>query len=189
MSSRDRRALRLGAFVSLPLLLWSLAVKPYRAALAGTRAEIERERSLLERELTLLAHAPRMPQDLREARRASASSEQRLFVGNDVIEATSSLSSHVGRALRTAGLVVQQVESRDAAEERNGLRQISIDVRSEGSLAGVLRALRSLESGGRLVRVTRISVEKSLASAPGTAELLVLSATVRGYAVVGGVGQ
>jgi hypothetical protein len=181
IDSRDRRALKLGMLVVAPALLWALGVRPYRAALLETRARVEQERALLERELALLAQVPHMPARIREAQRVGDASEARLFAATDVIEATSGLSSHVGRALRAANVVVHQVESRDAGEERNGVREVAIDVRAEGSLDGVLHALRALESGGRLLRISRIGVEKSLGSSAG-AETLVLTATVRGYA-------
>lgn len=190
MSARDRRALGLGALIALPALAWGLAVKPYRSALVDVHARVEQERSLLEREIALLAQAPRMPAEIRKARRASTLAGQRLFTGNDVIEATSALSSYVGHALRTANVVVQQVESRDAGEARNGLREIAIDIRAEGSLDGVLRALRAMESGPRLLRVSRIGIERSMAApAQGAAESLVVGATVRGYALVDGGGE
>lgn len=189
LSPRDRKAVILGALVTLPALLWGFGIRPYRAALADVQTRVEQERSLLERELALLAQAPRMPAEIQRARRAAALAEQRLFSSSDVIEATSALSSHVGRALRAANVVVQQVESRDAGEARHGLREIAIDIRAEGSLDGVLRALRAMESGTRLLRVSRIGIERSLATpAPGAAESLVLSATVRGYALVDGGG-
>ena len=187
LGARDRRALALGAMIALPAIGYRVVVKPYVGALRDAREAVAQERSLLQRELTLLAHAHRMPREIELARLASASADRRLFAGDDGIEATSALSSYVGGALRSSNVTVQQVESRDAEPLSAGISEIALDVRAEGTLGGVLRALRGLESGPRLLRVTRVSVERSLASpAPGGAETLVIAATVRGYARIGG---
>jgi type II secretory pathway component PulM len=183
LSARDRRALLWGALIAAPVLINVVAVRPYVAALSGTHEAVARERGLLQRELTLLAHAPELPAEIAKARRESAGARARLFAGYDAIEATSALSSYVGNALRGASVNVSQVESRDAASAAAGLREVSIDVRAEGSLDGVLRGLRALESGGRLLRITRVSVERS--QAIGGGESLALAVTVRGYARIG----
>jgi hypothetical protein len=183
LTARDRRALLLGALIAAPLLAHAWALKPYLAALDDTRAAVERERALLQRELSLLARASQLPREMATLQQTATIANGRLFIGADAIESTSALSSYVGGALRGANVVVQQVESRDAGEASNGLQEIAIDVRAEGSLAGVLQALRTLESGARLVRITRVSVERSVAPlASGAPESLVLAATVRGYA-------
>lgn len=183
LTARDRRALLLGALVAAPLLAHAWALKPYLAALDDTRAAVERERALLQRELSVLTEAPRLPREMATMQQTAAIANRRLFTGADAIESTSALSSYVASALRGANVAVQQVESRDAGEASNGLQEIAIDVRAEGSLAGVLQALRTLESGARLVRITRVSVERSVAPlASGAQEALVLAATVRGYA-------
>jgi type II secretory pathway component PulM len=187
MNPRDRRALMLGALIAAPVLAYRAAVKPYLAALSDVREAVASERALLQREVTLLARAPKLPREIQSARLASSAADKRLFAGSDGIEATSALSSYVGNALRSSNVTVQQVESRDTEAAGAGLTEIALDVRAEGSLGAVLRALRGLESGPRLVRVTRVSVERSLASpAPGAAESLVIAATVRGYARLGG---
>jgi hypothetical protein len=183
LTARDRRALLLGALVAAPLLAHAWVLKPYLAALDNTRAAVEQERALLQRELSLLAGAPQLPREMATMRQTATVANRRLFTGADAIEATSALSSYVGGALRGANVAVQQVESRDAGEASNGLQEIAIDVRAEGSLAGMLQALRALESGARLLRITRVSVERPVAPlASSAAESLVLAATIRGYA-------
>ncbi len=181
LSVRDRRALLIGAIMAAPALINAIAVRPYREALSRTREAVGRERDLLQRELTLLAHAPELPAEIAKSRTQSQRALARIFAGDDVIEATSALSSYVGNTLRDARLSVDQMESRDATDAAAGLREVSIDLRAEGSLEGVLRGLRALESGGRLVRVTRLSVERSAPFSDGP-EALILSATVRGFA-------
>ena len=57
LASRDRRAVLLGLAVTLPVLLFVGAVKPYFAALNETRDRIAAERRLLESELDLRAGA------------------------------------------------------------------------------------------------------------------------------------
>lgn len=181
VGARDARALLLGAIITVPVLAHQVAVKPYLAALRETRDVVAQERALLERELTLLWYLPRTAEDIRTVGAAAYATHHRLFAGNDPIEATSALSAYAGGVARDADLAVQQVDSRDATELATGLREIVIDIRAEGTLEEVLRALRGLEAGPRLVRVTRVSVERAGTLIPGS-EPLRVTATVRGYA-------
>lgn len=184
VGARDARALLLGAIITVPVLAHQVAVKPYLAAFRETREIVAQERALLERELTLLWYMPRTVEDIRTAGAAADATHHRLFAGNDAIEATSALSAYAGGVVRSANLAVQQVDSRDATEIATGLREVAIDIRAEGTLEEVLHALRGLEAGPRLVRVTRVSVERAVASTAG-AERLRVTATVRGYARIG----
>lgn len=182
LAPRDRRAILLGAIAALFAAANALVVRPFTSAYGEARDGVAQERELLSRELSLLASRRRITVELAETRSQLLAADSRLFRGGDVIEATSALSSYVGSAARQSGLVVQQVESHDATDAAAGLHELTIDVRAEGNLAGILHTLSSLESGPRLVRVTQVSIERSLATVQsGTFGSLVFSATVRGY--------
>lgn len=185
MSPRDRRALLYGAMLAVPLIGYKGIVQPFLAKLTEVRGAVTRERSLLERELALLGRAPDLPREIAFARDAEEMARKRLFVAEDPIEATSAMSSYVGGALRAGNVTVQQIESGQDSVVAPGLREITLSLRAEGHLVGVLSALGALESGPRLLRVTRLGIERSLATpAPGTPESVVISATVRGYAEI-----
>src|SRR5262245_43673936 len=69
LSSRDRRALRIGLLLVVPALAYVGVVKPYRAALIETRNRVAAERQLLERELALIATKKQLPLSLANKRR------------------------------------------------------------------------------------------------------------------------
>lgn len=186
LNPRDRRALIIGAILALPAIGYKALIRPFAGAINDARAAVARERSLLERELALLARAPDLPREIAFARDAEGMARRRLFIAEDPIEAASEMSTYVGGALRAGSVTVQQIESGDDKEIGSGLREISLSLRAEGPLDGVLQALGALESGPRLLRVTRVSIERSLATpGPGGTESVVIAATVRGYAEIG----
>ena len=179
---RDRRALIVGAVAAVPALAWSFAVKPYIAGLRAERDALEVQRGLLARELGAIAAAPRTPAELARSRASLATERKRLFSG-DGITAASGLATYVKGAVEESSLVLQQLESHDnAAPSAAGIRTITLEMRVEGDLRGILDMLSTLESGERLVRVSRIGIERSAASAANGAEALTLSATVQGFA-------
>lgn len=178
---RDRRALLLGSVLAIPVLLWSLAVKPYVAALGADRDELASQRDLLARELGAVAAAPRTPAQIANARSALDQERERLFAG-DAIAATSAFTNYIKEATDDAGLSLEQLDAREGAPLESGLRDLTLELRAEGDLRGILDALTALESGDRLVRIARLAIEPGPAGPNHGAEALVVSATVHGYA-------
>ncbi|MEJ2218701.1 MAG: hypothetical protein P8099_19100, partial [Gemmatimonadota bacterium] len=58
LSTRDRRAIRLGLVVLLPAFVLGLGVRPYASAWMRARDRLESERALLGRERALVDAAP-----------------------------------------------------------------------------------------------------------------------------------
>lgn len=185
LSSRDRRALRLGALLVAPVLAWNMAAKPYIAALRSTREDVRVQRDLLARELDLLAAARRYPSALTHAEQSLASAASRMFTGPDDVSATAALAHYVSDQARKARVVVQQVETRNSEQIGHGLAGLDMSLRAEGDVEGIVTLLRRLESGSKLVRVEQITVERGPTRADAgspEAEALSIAATIRGYA-------
>jgi len=183
LTARDRRALRWCAAVVLPALLYSFGVKPYVAALARAEQQLASERELLARELALLAQAPHVPGATSEARRLAAAAAPRFFAGGDSYAATAALATYAQGAAEESNVAVRQAEPGEPTTRPDGLVELTLELRAEGDLEGVLGFLRALEGGDRLVRVARIVIERpSHAGAEqGGAEALTLGVALQGY--------
>src|SRR5687767_4884800 len=92
MSDRDRRAIRLGALLLVPGLLYVAAVKPYFAALSDTRDRVETERRLLDREMALLQEKAALPAALSSAKRDAQRARNRLVTASNVTMAETELT-------------------------------------------------------------------------------------------------
>lgn len=191
LSTRDRRALRLGMLLLAPALVWGLLVRPYIGALSETRARLDDERALLARERRLVNDASTFPERRRRASTALGATWTRVVRGADTISIAASLTGYVSTEAEGAGLLVEQVESRGADSlqsarlARGGLVASTVELRARGDLERVLHFLAAMESGETYVRVDRLRLVKT--PAPGDAtdqETLTLTATVSGIARV-----
>ena len=191
LAPRDRRAVLAGAWVLLPVLIAMLVVRPWAIAAYDGRASTTRERELLLRERTLLAETPGDAARLRLASRALADDAPRLFAGAEAVTASAELARYVTTQAMASGLAVRQADTQtmlaeDARTEPTARADSSADVlrvaiRASGAVGAVVRFLRLMEEGPRIVRVERIGVSRGLA---GTSEAgtLVLTATITGLA-------
>jgi hypothetical protein len=186
LRDRDRRALRIGAFVAVPLLVVNLAVRPYLRTLAELRERTEAQRELLARELALLARAGEYPRELGRSQGALDALAPRLFAGADEISRTGSLAYYVGERATRNRVLVQRVETRPGEPTGDGLVALRVEVQAMSDLEGILGFLHALESGTKLVRIERLSIGTAarLGSASGASgeEVLSFIATVTGYA-------
>jgi type II secretory pathway component PulM len=189
LSSRDTRALRIGALALTPVLAYMLLVRPYAHALDEARSRLSTERELLARERRLVSDAPEYPGRRRRASRALGTMWTRIVRGADTLSVSASLTSYVSDAAEGAGLLVEQVESRTADSTRmaslarGGLVASTVELHAQGDLERVMRFLAEMESGETFVRVDRVHVARAPTTrdAPGQ-ETLTLSATVTGIA-------
>lgn len=182
LSPRDRRALRMGAVLAGPALVYALAVRPYLASLGSARSILSAQRDLLARERALVA-APLIPKQAVAVREAVAHSRERLYAEPDPIAATAALSREVAQAFDDAGIALQHTEAREPVKQPDGMRELTIDLRAEGDFEGILYMLSLLEAGDHLIRVSRFGIERG-PTQPGDkneAEALAIVATVHGY--------
>ncbi|HEX2202758.1 MAG TPA: type II secretion system protein GspM [Longimicrobium sp.] len=180
MSPRDRRALVLGGAVLVPALLFALVVRPLAGSLGEVRERTRMERELLAREMGLLRQAGEFPARLDSARAALRAEAPRLFRGVDGLAAASALENYVGEKAEASRVLVRRSESREGGAEGSGLLSLQVDLQGEGDLQALLTLLRGLDTGTRLVRVDRLSVERREAAGPETAPLS-FTLTVVGY--------
>ena len=189
LAPRDRRAVLAGTWVLLPLLIATLALRPWAMAAFEGRANLTRERELLLRERALLGEAPGDSARLRLASQALADDAPRLFAGAEAVTASAELARYVTTQAVVSGLVVRQAETQTvledgartdpAARADSSAELLRVAIRASGDAGAVVRFLRLMEDGPRLVRVERIGVSRGLA---GTSEAgtLTLTATLAG---------
>lgn len=180
LASRDRRALAIGGAALAMLICFAFVVRPSVRGLKADRGQLAERRELLERERTLLASAPQLPAIEREARKALALETPRLFVG-DSVAATAELNTYVSQVAAASGLRLLNVDGRPASVD-GGLVQVGVDVRGEGTWRQILAYVRALESSTRLVRASRVRLDRGARGGPLGGEMITLSATLIGYA-------
>ena len=191
ISPSERRTILIGMVLVLPALLWIYGVRPYREALVEARAEVAMQRDLLARELALLEDAERYPAAYRTADSALLRAAPRLFDESDDVLATARLTSYVAGQALGSRVLLQEAESRPAQRSRDGIRRLQVEIRAESDTEGMLRFLNSLERGAKLVVVDEISLEReerSLARGRPPVGILVLRATLSGFALVDSTG-
>lgn len=196
LAPRDRRALRIGGWIVLPVLFATLVVRPLGSAWLDRREALDQDRALLARELRLVADAPRDLELLRAERRALDASASRLFGGAEAVSASAELARYVAREASGSKLDLEQAETEtmldSAAQLPNGGpaapatatdQPLRVSIRARGDIEGIVAFLRALEEGDRLVRVERIAISAPEEN-PEDGSLL-LTATVTGLARLG----
>lgn len=185
LGRRDRRALTLGALMVVPAVVFQLGVKPYLHALADVRSRVIREQDLLAREQTLLAEVKSYPVRLERAEGTLLREAPRLFAGPDLVAASAALSSYVTGKAAASRVFVQRSETGSPSAEE-GVAQLAIDLHAVGDLEGILSFLQALESGPKLVTVSRLLIGKAERLNPTESrdeEVLSVTASVGGYAL------
>jgi hypothetical protein len=184
MTSRDRRAIVLGAAILLPSLFFVWGVKPYVAALTDARQQLSVERETVARERAAIAAAHRNPQLRQKADSAMRAMTPRLFEGRDDVMASAELASYLGDVARSNRVWLQDAATRPAVQSPGGVRSLRVEMRAESDLRGVLAMLHALETGKKLVRIERLDISRvtKAVSEDGT-ETLSVSATVVGFAI------
>ena len=190
---RDERALRMGAWILAPALLFVLVVRPLTNALVDSRAALASERSLLGRELRLVTDAPRDRQLLRAAERAMSAAGPRLFGGAEAVSASAELARYVAAQATRSGLALEQTETETVLDSSGsaavpddgsvaaaaGPRELRVSIRAHGEVEAVTAFLQAIENGPRLVRVEQLAI--SVADTT-TDSSLSISATLSGLA-------
>jgi hypothetical protein len=183
MAAKDRRAIILGAVVVLPALIFIYGVRPYQAAMAATRDELETARLALSREKAVVAARPTAPGGQQSADSALMMVKPRLFEGRDDAIASAQLAAYLGSVARRSRVLMQDANTRPSASSSEGIRTLRVEVRAESDIQGVATFLHNLESGQKLVRVDRLEISR----VPGLEErngyeTLSIAATIAGFA-------
>ena len=184
LSPRDRRALTLGALLGVPVLLFSLVLRPALASHADTRESLRVQRALLAEELALAAHARRYPALLGEARASLRDEAPRLFASRGGAGPAAALEEYVADRAEQSRVRLEQSQGREEGDAAEGVAALGVEIQGTGDLAAVLGFLRALDTGPRLVRVERLALERrSAAGDPAAATVLTFSASLRGFSL------
>jgi hypothetical protein len=184
-NQRDRRALLILGGALLIGAFFRFGVKPYRAALADTRARIVIGRDSLSKELGFLEKAELYPGAYRAAESALVAHSSRLFEQQDPTMATAELGALVSSAAHGNHVYLRESLTQPSTTSPEGVRTLQITVGLEGDFEGLLGFLRQLEGGQRLVRIDGLNVQMGEAGPDlraGT-EALDITATIRGYSL------
>ena len=184
LSPRDRRALTLGAVLGLPVLLFTLVVRPAIASYGETREQTRVQRALLADELALAQQIRRYPVLVREAQASLRREAPRLFANAGGGGPAAAFEEYVADRAETSRVRLEQSQGREEGDAAEGVLALGVEVQGTGDLAGILGFLRSLDTGPRLVRVERLALERraTYADAPGAAALS-FSASLRAYSL------
>jgi hypothetical protein len=165
LSDRDRRALLMGAVVTIPVLLWVGAVRPYRSTLSEVRERITAERSLLAREQALIASAIDMPDQLRAAAAGAERALRRLVDAPNAAAAEAEVTDYLESSASKSRVLLEEIRGvAPGRHESNpeGLQPIRLAVSGESDLNGVANLLRRIEEGTMLLRVSELSIEPTV---------------------------
>lgn len=185
LAARDRRAIKIGALVLLPAIVYVWGIAPLARGLGDLRSRADTEADALRRERTLLADAARYPALTARAESVLMREAPRLFQGTDPLAASAGLANYVGAHAARSRVFVQHSETRTAELAGEGVATLQVELRAVGDLHGLLGFLQALESGPKLVRVERLAIERSerIAGGDRDEEVLTVAATVSGFAL------
>jgi hypothetical protein len=183
MTSRDRRALLLGAVILLPGLLYIWAVRPYLAAVDDASQTVAAQRDALAREQAAVASERQNPRFHLVADSAMQVLRPRLFEGRDDVMASALLASYVGDVAEKARVWLQDATTRPSAAGKDGVRTLQVELRAQSDLRGAMRFLQALQRGPKLVRIDRLDVIRAPGSADDPMETLTITATLSGFAL------
>jgi hypothetical protein len=184
VTSRDRRAVFLGAAILLPALLFIWGVRPFLSAVRENRDLLASERATLSRELAAIEAARTNPDLHRVADSAMRAVAPRLFEGRDSVMATAELGSYLGDIAARHDVWLQNAVTRPSVAENGGVRRLRVEIRAESDLQGVLSFITALERGEKLLRVERLDISRVLAVGSDEGiEPVTIAATIVGFAL------
>ena len=184
LSPRDRRALTLGTALGMPVLLFSLVLRPAFVSYSETRERTRVQRALLADELALAHQARRYPAILREAEASLHGEAPRLFTNQGGGGPAAAFEEYVADRAELSRVRLEQSQGREEGDAAEGVLGLNVEVQGTGDLAAILGFLRTLDTGPKLVRVERLAIERraGYADAPGGTPLS-FSATLSGFSM------
>ncbi|MEO7363123.1 MAG: hypothetical protein ABI120_22510 [Gemmatimonadaceae bacterium] len=182
MKERERKVVIWGALIAIPALLFTFAFKPLRATLVDKREQLEFERDALARERAAIAAAKRSPALQHIADSLMQTTSTRLFSSSDDVMASAELGTYIRELAERNHFLLTTATTGAVPKAKGVVRTLSDDIRGESDLQGVLEFLHALESGPRLVRVSRIDISRPTRDADDI-ETVLFAATITGYAL------
>jgi hypothetical protein len=184
LSAGERRTIVRSIAVLVPVAVWFLGVRPYRAALTEARDRLAVEQDALARERGAVATARRNPELQHLTDSVLHAIEPRLFEGRDDVVTSSELAAYLGDAAFDHHVWMQDATTKPVTTTSTGVRILHVEVRAESDFQGILSFLQALEHGDKYVRIERFDLARGVGSAGNeNGETLLLSATIAGYAL------
>lgn len=154
----------------LPALLWTLAVRPYRAAVAEARERVVAERDLLERELALLASRSELEAALGKATEEAARVEGRVLRAPSLVLAEGELTRLLEEYALRSRVLLEEIRSGELGRGEApppGLAVVRLHLKGESDLQGVLSFLDEVEKSPLLLRIRGLALEPQTARPEG----------------------
>lgn len=167
LGSRDRRALRIGLFFTVPLMLAIFVIRPLYSAHSDLREALARERALLGREVATLAAAAELRKALRQRGAAFGTARAATLEGPGPV-AGAALSRRLVHVAEDAGLRVGSAQSRDVPEGGEPPGLAHVDMVATGDWRSVTDFMRALAEQPKYLRVSSFSLSRS-GTMPGEA--------------------
>ena len=104
ITPRDRRAFRVGALLTAPVLVHTLLVKPYLSSVRSVSEKLQAQRAILAREEEVVANLPTIKAEGVAATAAMRSAAFRTYQMTDTVAAVVVLGHDVADAFNGAGL-------------------------------------------------------------------------------------
>jgi hypothetical protein len=158
LKARDRRALVLALVVLAPFAGFRFGVAPWLQRVSELRSVLESERDLLSRERGALQETELFPERAGDLGAALGTLDPWLLPGPGPMAASGSLTRYVTDLGQGAAILIQEAESRDGEERGGSLQTVSLSIRAQGDLEGLVRFLHALENGPSLVRVDELTL-------------------------------
>jgi hypothetical protein len=160
LTPRDRRVLRLLAFVILPVFAVAYGARPLWRAWSAEREDLLQQSALLQRERAAVGEAGTLDSALTHRRALLAVEQRSVIRANSQPTAYSELADHLRGVARREQVLVHQVSELPTDSVGSDLRLLRLAVRGESDLAGITRFIRSMESDPRRIRITRLFIER-----------------------------
>jgi hypothetical protein len=159
MSTRDRRALAIGAAAFVPMLLWLLVIAPFARQLDVARTQLDRSRDLLRRELRIVASAAQYAAASTEAAQRVADAQRHMIYATSDVSAGATLAAFLDTQARTSGVEVSAIEATHDSAGSGALRRVSVRLSGTGDLEGILTLIGTLEGGTPFLALGELTIE------------------------------
>jgi hypothetical protein len=177
LSTRDRRAVSLGAAAFAPMLLWMLVVGPFTRQLHEERDRLDRSRDLLQRELEVVGSARSYAAVRAQSAERLAEAQRQLIYATSDASARATLVGFAEERARASGVEVDRVEAMTDSVRSGALRGVSVRVAGMGDLEGILTLLGALESGSPFLVISQLEIERRASDAPAMSAPAIASDT------------
>jgi len=179
LSSRDRRALTLGAAALTVLLTLNLVLRPLLARMDELSSAIAEEQSLLSRELELLGAMPSLEEGLELGGKRLHAARPKLFDGSTEGLASAYLAEYVQEAAESRSTLISRLDPGGVESLGGGFETVSAIVHGESDLEGFLTLLYLLEGGEKLVQVSDLSIRTTRSNPASPPPMEVISFEMR----------